>query len=121
MKQSFFIIPFIIFLMPLSAYSTDDECISGDCVTGVGTMRYGDGSEYIGQWKEGKKHGKGKETRNNGGIVTGYYENDRAHGYGTYTFLNNAKYAIDWSGDEEQLLGPYAYSEGGKYVGEHDN
>ena len=39
----------------------------------------------------------------------------------SFTFLNNAKYAIDWSGDEKQLLGPYAYSEGGKYVGEHDN
>ena len=121
MKRLFFSVSVTVFLMASSVYHKDDTCIAGDCVSGVGTMRYGDGSEYIGQWKEGKRHGKGTEIRHNGGIVTGYYANDRPHGYGTYTFLNNAKYAINWTGDEEQLLGPYAYSLGGQYVGEHDN
>ena len=94
MKQLFFTLPIMSFLMVSTVYSDDDKCISGNCLNGDGTMLFSDGSKYTGQWKNGKKHGKGREIRFNGGIVTGYYADDRPHGYGTYTFLNKAKYAI---------------------------
>ena len=29
---------------------------------GEGTFKYPDGGKYEGQWKNGKKHGRGKET-----------------------------------------------------------
>ena len=30
------------------------ECVDGDCTNGQGSMKYEDGSQYIGQWKDGK-------------------------------------------------------------------
>lgn len=35
------------------------KCIKGDCTNGSGTFIYPDGTEYIGQFKDGKRHGKG--------------------------------------------------------------
>ena len=33
---------------------------------GSGNVTYADGSKYIGEWKEGKKHGKGEMNSANG-------------------------------------------------------
>ena len=30
------------------------ECIEGDCINGFGTSQHSDGSQYIGNWKEGE-------------------------------------------------------------------
>ena len=35
------------------------ECISGDCINGRGTFYSEYGDKYVGEWKDGKKHGKG--------------------------------------------------------------
>ncbi|MGQ8336077.1 hypothetical protein ACUNWD_05955 [Sunxiuqinia sp. A32] len=44
----------------LSSYA--QQVISGDCKNGTGTYQYGEGTVYEGQWKDGKRHGKGKMT-----------------------------------------------------------
>ena len=121
MKLLFYAISITASLAFPCVWAAENECTSGDCINGLGTKHYPEGHQYTGQWKEGKRHGKGVERRENGGLVTGNYKNDRPHGYGTYTFVNSAKYAIDWTGDEKQISGPYAFSNGGKYVGGHDN
>jgi hypothetical protein len=54
-----------------SAVTVYADCIEGDCVDGLGRMTYADGSSYLGEWKNSKRHGQGILTRANGGIVTG--------------------------------------------------
>ena len=97
------------------------ECVDGDCTNGQGSMKYDDGSQYIGQWKDGKRHGYGTLKLANGGEFVGDWQNDERKGRAVYIFVNRAKYAIEWTGDEPQTNGPWAWSNGGKYVGLHDD
>ena len=97
------------------------ECVEGDCTNGQGHMKYDDGSEYIGQWKDGKRHGYGRWKLANGAEFVGDWQDDERKGRAVYIFVNRARYAIEWTGDEPQTNGPWAWSDGGKYVGLHDD
>ncbi|MDH3276117.1 MAG: hypothetical protein OEM99_16430, partial [Gammaproteobacteria bacterium] len=72
-------------LILLSANTAFASCIEGDCENGHGHMTYADGSNYLGEWKNGKRHGQGVLTRANGGVVTGEWVRDEPKGHGTYT------------------------------------
>ena len=48
--------------------------------------RYSDGSVYVGEFKDSKKHGQGKMTYKNGDTYEGLWKNDLPNGYGIYTF-----------------------------------
>jgi len=43
-----------------------------------------DRSVYLGQWKDGLKHGKGKMIWENGSVYNGFWLNDKACGYGRF-------------------------------------
>jgi len=53
------------------------ECLSGDCINGHGIAQYSDGSNYEGQFKDGKRHGQGTWTFPNGGVIKGHFEKDK--------------------------------------------
>ena len=38
------------------------ECVKGDCINGKGTYEDAYGNKYDGEWKYGKRHGKGTLT-----------------------------------------------------------
>ncbi|EFC50869.1 predicted protein [Naegleria gruberi] len=61
-------------------------------------MRYKDCSLYIGQFFDGKKHGKGIMYYANGDIYNGEWKNNQKHGVGDYYFAsNNSTYkAAHW-------------------------
>ena len=42
------------------------ECIKGDCNNGYGTYIYEDGRQYVGEWKDGERHGQGILTTADG-------------------------------------------------------
>ena len=48
---------------------------------GQGTMTYGEGewegSKYVGEYKDGKRNGKGTYTKADGTVYKGLWENDR--------------------------------------------
>ena len=46
----------------------DTGCVEGDCVNGQGTYSYRSGSRYVGEFKYGKRNGKGTLTRADGVI-----------------------------------------------------
>ena len=48
-------------------YSNDSD--------GQGTMTYGNGDKYVGEWINDKKHGQGTYTYSNGQIVRGIFAN----------------------------------------------
>jgi len=50
------------------------HCISGDCQNGDGIYVERDGSSYEGEWKDGKKHGKGQLVYTSGVTKKGFWE-----------------------------------------------
>lgn len=95
---------------------------------------------YIGQWKNGNKHGKGKQIWSDGSIYEGFSKNgmangkgrlihadgdvyegdwkdDRAHGQGKYTHLDNASYNGGWFEDKQQGYGVESWPDGARYEG----
>ena len=48
--------------------------------------------EYVGEYKDGKKHGKGRYTWSDGGIYVGNWKDGKEHGHGTYTSPVGRKY-----------------------------
>ena len=55
--KEFLILSLSLFLS-ITAY-TQSECIKGDCKNGSGTCVFPSGAKYIGDFKNGKLHGKG--------------------------------------------------------------
>ncbi len=79
------------------------RCIQGNCVQGVGTFIYSDGSKYFGNWQSGKKEGSGilysskKEVLEKGTWEYGEYigacsKGNCKNGKGTYLFSNGSSY-----------------------------
>jgi hypothetical protein len=52
---------------------------------GQGIYTYANGEEYVGEWRADKKHGQGTYTYDNGDKYVGEWKNDKFHGQGTYT------------------------------------
>ena len=57
-KKSILIFSLSFCLVPMNSLA-DDKCLSRDCIDGKGTMKYSDGRENVGQFKNGKPHGQG--------------------------------------------------------------
>lgn len=76
---------------------------------GKGTVKWADGSEYVGEWKEGRKQGQGTYTWADGSKYVGGWWSDQFQGLGKLTIpksntkaieswenLENASYTADW-------------------------
>ena len=74
--------------------------------------------EYVGQYKDGKKHGKGTYTSTDGGIYIGNWKDGKEHGHGTYTSPVGRKYVGEWKEGKYDGQGTETLSNGWKYVGE---
>ena len=75
---------------------TNTGCIKGDCKNGQGTYKWSSGTEYEGQWKDGKKNGQGTAKYSDGGVYEGQYKDDKRNGQGTYTNINGVKSSGIW-------------------------
>jgi hypothetical protein len=53
------------------------RCVSGNCVNGLGTQIYTDGSKYIGEFKNGVSDGEGEFISSNGEKYVGVFKNDK--------------------------------------------
>ena len=129
----------------------DIKCVEGNCINGQGTeiisfpksnMSPGD-NKYIGEFKDGKRHGEGKLTTRTGrtfvgewkngkkdgyGIwedkyfkYIGYFKNGRIHGSGEYIAKNNqtlTHYIGEWKEGFQDGYGTAKYNNGSTYDGE---
>ena len=80
----------------------ENYCISYDTIAadtvcaytllnGYHTETYSDG-KYEGDFKDGKRHGQGTYTWNDGDKYTGEWKDGKLNGYGTYTWKDGGKY-----------------------------
>ena len=51
-------------------------------------MYYKRGDKYEGEWKDGKRKGRGVNYCRDGSVFEGYWENDKAQGYGRMVHAN---------------------------------
>jgi hypothetical protein len=84
---------------------------------GTGTMTY-DNGKYTGEWKSGKRNGKGTYTFASGNIYDGDWFNDKRHGLGKVTYADGDFYEGEFKYDLlEEGEGIMHYSDRTKYEG----
>lgn len=77
----------------------DIECISGNCITGFGTMLFPSGNKYVGNFINRKRQGKGIFYFNNGDKYEGTFKANLKD-FGTYTFSNGYTYTGTFYNDD---------------------
>jgi hypothetical protein len=83
---------------------------------GRGRFSATSGEVYDGEWSDGKKHGFGTYHYNDGSVYEGEFKSDKRHGKGKFVFHNGDVYEGSWYLDRAHGRGTYTYAGGGVYV-----
>lgn len=76
---------------------------------GVRQHVFADGSHYVGEWIEGKRHGYGVYTDKNGDIYTGTFVGNKPHGKGIFNYHNGNRFEGSWKTGVRDGRGKYTY------------
>ena len=79
---------------------------------------YADGSEYQGEWQDGKRHGIGTYISPTGTRYEGEWENDGASGHGVCHYEDGMKYDGQFENGERHGKGVLISPEGDRYEGQ---
>ena|GEM_PF-699349 len=96
-------------------------CEQGDCANGPGRYSWPDGSNYTGDFVNGKFHGQGTYTWGDGKQYVGEFRNDKRSGRGTFTWPNGASYRGEWENGKKVGYGIYTFPDGRKNIGIWEN
>ena len=83
------------------------------------TKTLADGDKYVGEFRDGKRHGQGIYTYANGDKYVGEYRDGKKHGQGIYTFADGDKYVGEWRYGKKHGHFTVTSANGDKYVGEY--
>lgn len=83
-------------------------------------------STYRGDFRAGKKHGKGVKVMSNGDRYAGDFEDDYRHGKGIYTWGDKTqwageRYSGSYNQDSRHGWGVFQWANGDRYEGEWEN
>lgn len=100
---------------------------SGDCVDGkvsgegrgVWVLSDGRKQDYEGSMRDGKKHGYGNLTFENGNRYEGEWRDSEEHGQGTYTAADGFRYEGEWRDGKPHGHATLAWPDGDRYEGEY--
>ena len=67
---------------------------------------------YIGEFKDGKKHGQGTYIYYDGGKYVGDWRDNKHHGQGTYTYADGRNYVGEFKDGKKHGQGTYTYADG---------
>jgi len=76
------------------------------------------GTKYMGEWKDGKKHGQGTFTSPDGSRYVGEFKDGKKHGQGTFSLSGSKIYEGKWKNGKFNGKGTFIFSNGNKGVGE---
>jgi len=85
----------------------------------TGTITFGNGDKYEGDWSMGSKNGKGIYRCFNGVVYEGRWKDDMRHGYGTCTYANGDVYKGKWAKNQKHGDGCYTFANGNQYTGDY--
>ena len=79
---------------------------------GHGTREFDDGTKYVGEFKDGKRHGQGTATfpaqggllKSPGGKYAGEWKDDLMHGQGAKTWDDGGKFVGEWRDESLPIL-----------------
>ena len=83
---------------------------------GTSRIRIGHGY-YIGNWKNGERHGYGKYIYDDGALYVGYWKNDEPHGKGTFFYPGGDKHIGFWKDGDKHGQGRNIEADGSWYDG----
>lgn len=83
----------------------------------IGPYKYADGSTYIGQYRIGKRSGKGKQIWTDGSVYEGGWDNDCQNGWGRLVHQDGDCYEGQWTNNKAEGKGSYTKPNGVSYVG----
>jgi hypothetical protein len=96
---------------------------SGSCVNGLaeGKGMARGSAQYEGEFKAGRKHGRGAKIWPNGDSYEGQFAEDRKQGHGVYTWGRGPwageRYDGEFADDKRDGIGEYRYASGDVYRG----
>ena len=79
---------------------------------------YADGSEYQGEWQDGKRHGIGTYISPTGTRYEGEWKDDGANGHGVCHYADGMKYDGEFESGERHGKGILISPEGDRYEGQ---
>ena len=91
-----------------------------------GTYTASNGGIYVGEFKDGKRHGQGTHKYGAGGQYVGEFRDDKRNGQGIHNYLNGNKYVGEFKDDKRHGLGSFYHLadnqfKGDKFVGNYKN
>ena len=84
----------------------------------LGPFKYKNGDTYVGQYKEGKRTGFGRQVSSDGFIYEGYWENDQREKFGRAVNSDGDYYVGEWKDGKQDGWGHFHAADGTKYLGE---
>tara|TARA_B110000858_G_scaffold197242_1_gene258285 strand:- start:4463 stop:5035 length:573 start_codon:yes stop_codon:yes gene_type:complete len=109
----------------LFLFYVDDAAALPDCPASdyfdncYGVYVWSNAEAYIGEWKNGTKHGKGTYMYPDGENYVGEYKDNKRHGQGIYSHASGDKYVGEFKYGNKHGKGTYFYANGDKHVGEY--
>lgn len=94
------------------------KCLSGNCFNGYGTAVFPSGGKYIGDFLEGKIHGKGIFYFSDGNKYIGNWHDQYREGDGRFVFANGDEYFGEFHLNKFSGRGVMKYANGNRYEGE---
>jgi hypothetical protein len=85
------------------------------------TRTFPNGSVYSGDFRDGKRHGQGRQQWQDGAVYEGSWMDDKIHGSGQLSHGNGDQYTGAFVSNSAQGQGKYLRYEGGEYIGEWAN
>ena len=85
------------------------------------TINYPNGSLYVGEIKNGKRHGKGKFTYPSGNTYEGQFKDDAFCGQGIYRRTDGSYYTGEFADNTYNGKGEYHFANGDVYKGFYKN
>jgi hypothetical protein len=95
-------------LMPVQA-RVNEAFGRNDIVDGAGCYCWPDGSVYEGEWRGGRRHGRGVMRGPDGGTYAGEWADGRKHGDGKYKWASGAEYEGRFMEGMKEGLGVYRW------------
>ncbi len=86
---------------------------------GQGSSNFPNGQTYKGEYAQGLKNGRGSQTWPDGAVYSGQWKDNNFHGQGTLTLSNGNQYAGQFQNGLYSGQGVFSYANGEKYSGDY--
>lgn len=117
MNHKYFLFGLLLICTFQNLVAQSTGCISGNCVTGMGTYLFGNKSEYTGEWVNGARTGLGCYDWEDGSYYYGYFNNGVLEGEGIYIGNDSAKTTLIGRFHEGKLAESRSFSSSGCILG----